>query len=225
MYTNPLNTIEDAYEVIRRYGLERADFGGGTAEGFAAWLFVPGNALADVTVLAMELERYRNDFAEHARIGRNLDERLAGDAANLARALKEHTEARRELAELIRSVKFGEYGALVWPTIAELATTPARGRQAVNESVRPLRPLIAAVLRGLREYEECFDDSRGLHYEPGNDGYLDLMIRMDIERLDVTLSEAPPWAGKEPEASYELCALYSLASTDEVAQSLDPTKS
>ena len=37
MYSNPMNTLADAYEVIRRYGLEYGFLvDGGSAQGFAA---------------------------------------------------------------------------------------------------------------------------------------------------------------------------------------------
>jgi hypothetical protein len=213
MYSNPLNSLEDAYEVIRRYGLDRTDFGGGSAAGFAAWLFVPGRGVADVSLVAEELAKYKEDFARNARMRVNLDEQLASEAADLTGTLEEHAKHRRELSEFIRSVKFGTDGGRVWAAVAELATTPPGGRAAVGESIAEQRPRVLATLAGLLRFESAFHDSLALTYSPGDDGQLDLMLRMDIERFDVTLDQAAPWAGKDPDWAYEMCALLRLAAS------------
>jgi hypothetical protein len=217
MYSNPLNTLEDAYEVVRRYGLDRADYGGGSAAGFAAWLFLPGYGVADVSVIAEELANYQRNFAHLARMGQDLDERLASEAAALNATLEEHAEQRRELSEFIRSVKFKTEGGRVWAAIAELATTPPGGRTALSESIAEMRPHVLATLAGLLRFESAFHDSLSVTYTSGEDGQLDLMLRMDIERFDVTLEQAAPWDGKEEDRSYEMCALLRLAASDFVA--------
>ena len=140
MYSNPLHTIEDAFDVVRRYGLDRAHFGGGSAEGFAAWLFIPGHKVADVNVIAEEVEKYKRDFERHMRAGENLDERLKVDAAELTEALNSHARSRRELAEFIRSVKFSAEGGRLWAAVAELATTPANARPSLGDPMTKLRP-------------------------------------------------------------------------------------
>jgi hypothetical protein len=212
MYSNPMNTLEDAHDVIRRYALDHADFGGGTAEGFAAWLYVPGLSNLDVLTLARQLKNYKKDYAKEARKGKNLDESLLVDAADLSKVLERYTKQRRELAECIRSLKFGAQGGALWETIAELATTPRRARQTLGREDGILLSRIPQVVNTLRTHKWGFDEAEGNHYQPGQDGELDLLIRMDIKRLDVSLFEAPPWAGKEPSMSLELAALFNFVS-------------
>jgi hypothetical protein len=210
IYSNPLDTIEDARDVVRRYGLDRADLCGGTAEGFAAWLFVPGKGIEDVTALASELENYRSEFTRHARNGQSLDELLAIDANKLIDSLNGHADRRRELSDFVRSVKFGPHGSIVWVMISELATTPPPGRQGVLDTQPHLRQRVLESLCSIHGLMRSFSDSTTLSYLPGVDGCLDLLLRMDIERLDVTLSEARPWAGKGPDTCFEICALFRL---------------
>jgi hypothetical protein len=217
MHSYPMRTIEDAFSLVRRYGLDRADFAGGSAEGFAAWLFIPGHELYDVSVIAQEVEKYKWDFVQHEKSGQNLDERLIAEAAERTETLKSHAQSRRELAEFIRSVKFGVDGGHLWAAVAELATTPARARLMPGDSKTKLLPRLNAVIRGLREFEKTFGDSRAIGYTPGCNGQLDLMLRMDIERFDVTLVEAAPWDGKESDWSFEMSALLRLAASDLVA--------
>jgi hypothetical protein len=174
-------------------------------------------------VIAEEFEKYKWDFVHHEKNGQNLDERLAIDAAALTETLNSRTQSRRQLAEFIRSVKFSAGGGHLWAAIAELATTPARARLAQGDSMTKLLPRLDTVFRGLREFEKAFGHSLAIPYTPGCDGQLDLMVRMDIERFDVTLAEAAPWAGKEPDWSYEMSALLRLAASDLVAAETSQT--
>jgi hypothetical protein len=214
MYPSAMRSIEDAYDIIRRYSLDRVDFGGGSAEGFAAWLFVPGQDLSDVRVVAEQLGDYKRELARRARLGENLDEALLGDATSLVATLNDRTQCRRALAEFIRSVKFGPDGGRLWAAIAELATTPDSARQRPNDAGVMPQPRLNAAMRGLREFEHAFGDSLSMHYTPGESGDLDLMVRMDIERFDISLGEAPPWSGKEDDRWIEMCALLRMATRD-----------
>lgn len=163
-----------------------------------------------VEALSQLLKSYREAVALNASKGRRLDQRLLAEASELNQSLQEYATQRAALASCIRTVKFGAQGGAVWDAMAEGATSSRVTRASRAEPSSTLRPLIAATLSDLARHKFGFDESRGLQYEPGVDSDLDLLVRMDIERLDISLREAAPWAGKEPEMRIEICALFEL---------------
>ena len=211
MYSNPMNTLADAYEVIRRYGLEY-DFlvDGGSAEGFAAWMYINGRPLADVSVLALELKNYKADHADHASRGEDLDEVLRGDAADLTRIIEQHMKERLALAECIRSVKFSEGGGHVWDFISNLATNADYVAQQAGGDISFYADRVVQVVDALRQHKFGFDQAEGNHYHPGADRELDALVLVDLLELDQSLFKAPTWAGREPLMSLELTALFNF---------------
>jgi hypothetical protein len=135
---------------------------------------------------------------------------LLAEASELNESLQEYAIQRAALACCIQSVKFGAQGGAVWDAIAERATTSRVVPARRAEQSSTLRPRIAAALSDLARHKYGFDEARGLQYEPGVDLDLDMLVRIDIERLDVSLHKAAPWAGKEPEMRLEIYALFKL---------------
>ncbi len=216
MFPNTLDSIDDAYAIVRHYNLHQADFGGGTAEGLAAFMYVPGQRIWSVWHLAGCLAEYKAAFANDASRGKDLDARLLSEAAELTAFLRAHMDKRRQLAEFVRSVKFGPQGGAVWAAIAELATTPFPAHSTVYRATRAPLERMAAVLGEMQRHTGLLHGAPN-GYEPGTDAILDLMVRLDVERLDIAFEAAKPWAGREEEMAYELEALFRLCGEQGIA--------
>lgn len=210
MFPKSIDTVRDAHDLIRHYQLHLGDFAGGTAEGFAAFLFVPGVKIWSTWNLVGCLNEYKDEVRAHASRGEDFDRRLRDEMQDTLEALHEHDALRARLAQVIRTAKFGCDGGVIWSLVAELATTGPTGRQVMYQSTRASVSAVVAALDDVRTCAPLLQGSPNA-YEPGRDETLDLLIRMDIERLDSLLECAKPWSGREPETSYELEALFKLA--------------
>jgi hypothetical protein len=211
MLTYRINTLEDAYALVARYKLDTIDWGHGTAEGFALMLFLSG-MVEDVGVLAGMVEEYKEACELRASEGLSRNEELARDTEGTCEALQDVAEARGKLAAFVRKTKFGPHGGAVWAAIAKLATTATTDRLELAPESPRLLARIRDVLTGAREFEsDFFNAVHEMEYAPGENEFLDTLVRMDIERLDTTLTQAPAWPGREDQYSFEVNAFLQLA--------------
>ncbi len=104
MLPRTIDTIGDAYEIIRHYNLHMADFAGATAEGFAAYLFVPGTKIWSAWHLAGCLSEYKAEFTSHASRGEDFDFQLKSEMRDLCEAMGAHDELRWRLALIAAAV-------------------------------------------------------------------------------------------------------------------------
>ena len=211
MLTYAMDTLEDAYALIERYRLDTIDWGHGTAEGFALMLFDHGG-VKNVEGLAWMVKKYKEACEEYASKSLTFDQELARDTEGTRDALRYAAEARATLAAFVRQTKFRRLGGAVWAAVAELATTARADRVELAAQSPWLLSRLRDVLTKAREFEsDFFEAVHEMKYVPGEDGFLDALGRMDIERLDTTLTEAPPWPGREDQYSFEVNAFLQLA--------------
>lgn len=150
--------------------------------------------------------------------GESFDVELISNTGGTIEAVNDAAELRRRLSSAIRDIKFGPAGGAAWQVISKLATIPSEDRLNPDDSNFRLMPYVKAALDKLQSFQNEFWDWREWSdYRPGRDELLDSMIRMDIHRLDVTLTEAPPWSGDEPHMSEELAALMHLVADERLA--------
>jgi hypothetical protein len=207
MYTNSLATLVHCQEVVRRYGLEPADFPTGSVEGFTAFLLCRSVELYDVGTLANRLDCYRQELAG------GLDEaELIEEAESLSELLNDHARARREIATHIQLMKSRPGGRRLWACVAELGSAPDAEHGAICARQGIAFQDVQAELAWVKQFDWLIMESvKSLRYAPGNHPTLDGLLRKDIEVFDQTLVQAEPWRGSEPDVALEFCALHRLA--------------
>jgi hypothetical protein len=212
MLSFKIDTLEDAYAVVRHYGLEHADWGAGSARGFADSLFVAGSSSLDVQGVAEAMATYIAEVEASGDISH--DAWFARERQDFVDTLRGAMDARARLVDCIRETKLAPSGGAVWRLLAELATTPLPAARAREPGLEQLLPGLARNLVQLRTFAARYEDSLRLKYIPGESALVDELLCKDIEKFDVTLSEASPWPGREPDWFWELAALLRLATDD-----------
>jgi hypothetical protein len=205
---------------VRHYGLEHADWGAASARGFADSLFVAGSSSLDVQGIAMAMSDYIEQAGQGALNEPTHDAAVARERRELVNGLRRAMDARQRLAECIRETKLASDGGAVWCLVAELATSASPAALIREPEFEWLLPNVARSLSALNQLAAHDMDSLTLNYVPGESVLLDGLLRKDIERFDVTLSEAPAWAGRDPDRFWELAALLQLATNEEFAAAL-----
>lgn len=217
MHSLKIDTLQDAHNVIRRYGLDRFVWSAGSAQGFADRLFLDGHPHLDVAELSRALEAY----VEEANAVDDLDEMLRAERESAEQVIDIHMKARLDLAEQIRKFRCQPGGGECWAAIGAIATSPS----PVEHLTALAKGLPLLSIKGMLDILAStvgrFEDSLGLGYVPGESPVLDELIRVDISRLDETLISLPRWAGREPELIYELGALQRLATDELLLRALD----
>ncbi len=211
-------TPNDARRVIRDYGLDKRvwDGGIGTAEGFANRLFAAGEEMT-TGQLAAAFYTYLEACAERGT--EEVDQEWEREANALQASLCSRAGERRQAADFIRNVKFKSPGGLCWQIVATLATTDDRLPLLAGLHAEA-REELQVVLRGIEALEPFFQSWYALPYRPGRDWFVDDCLRQDIERFDITLETAEPWAGQDEDWFEEASALLRLVRVSEVHNEL-----
>jgi hypothetical protein len=217
-------TPEDARQVIRDYAFDRYDYVGGigTAEGFANRLFAPGVEMTR-TELAAAFCDYLTDCCERGTD--EVDREWRQRADEMQATLHRRACKRQEAADFIRHVKFtAPGGSKCWDAVAALATTADRGSLLSSEAFDDYRieelEALLSVLLGLETLEPLFPSWYALPYRPGQNGFVDDCLRLDIARFDITLETADPSTGQDEDWFDEASALLRLAKDVEVRKEL-----
>lgn len=212
MLTYPMTTLGHAHALIKRYRLDLIDWEHGSANGFALFLFGNSYTVQDVEALAYFTNQYREACRSRAEEGQSFDQELEAEHGSTVEFVDASAQRRARLCAFVRDAKAMPRGALVWAAIAELATTAPSDRVMRSAEYHALLPAITSRLMELRDFAREFDDARDTTpVVPGADPLVDAMLRMDIERIDEILVEAPPWGAHEPEWSLEIGVLLALA--------------
>lgn len=206
MRTFSINTVEDAQDLIRFYDLDRFDWGVGSAQGFADHLFVAGREHMDLERVCAEIESYleeANGDTAHTRI-------RSADATYLQQCIADYMDQRRELATMIRKVKWTACHGSVWELISRLATHASPADLLAAQQVTGLLPSVRDVLQQLAIQIEPFEGCRIDSYLPGASEILDGLVQKGIQKFDEVLTSLPAWPGREPERSLEITALHRI---------------
>ena len=209
-----IETPEDAQAVVRHYGFDFKGCGNLTEQGLADHVFMCGVTQMDAAGFAMTVDSYLHEAGICTLIKEDLDARLAADRERFLFLLEDAADARASLAEFVRALRAEPEGAAAWTAVAELATLPNPEECTQDRSIRRQLPRILRILECLKEFEYHFRESLSLDYAAGEQGLVDLLLRTDIERLDVTLSEVPR-RGREANVFLELAALLRLLANTE----------
>lgn len=192
MPTHQINTVDDALRLSRRYRLdERLQTHGADGEGFASWLYHATRQLG-TEELSTYLDRYR---AEREQSGDTcgFDRRVAYEADFAMRGYRDYESRAWSLRRLILETKATHAGRGTWQLVADLATSPERV-EVVHECTAARLVDLLNLLNALGELRLSWELGR---YAPGHDKTTDELIRIDIGRLDETLSTESRWKDEE----------------------------
>jgi hypothetical protein len=189
MATHSIHTVEDAWRVLHRYGLENwlhLD----SLESFACWLYQRTRQVS-----TEDVARYLREYIA-AREGANAE---AFDAANRRNAedamhgYRCYEKSVSDLMWLVRMLRTRQSGRRAWSAVAELAVV--RDRAAVIHTLpSDVLPEVQRLLIALGELRLSFGPIR---YVAGADEVTDAFMYADIERLDETLADDALWRDEE----------------------------
>lgn len=218
MPTHQINTIDDAWRVVHRYGLQDwLDSHADNPESFACWLYQRTRQVSTDEV-ATYLRKYRNERIAAGPHIADFDAANVRNAEDAMSGYRHYEKGVSDLMWLVRSARTRQLGRDTWSTVAALAVV--RDKASVINS-QPHEVLVEArrVLQALAQLRLSVCPIR---YVPGADEVTDGFMFADLERLDETLSDDALWRDEEELIlPTEVSALARLAEDKSVLATLE----
>ena len=218
MPTHSINTIDDAWRVVRRYGLH--DWLGSHAdnlESLACWLYQRTRRVSTEEVVGY-LRAYMDARTAAGPHSADFDAANVRDAEDAMSGYRHYEKGISDLMWLVRSERTRQLGRDAWSTVAALAVV--RDKASVIDSQS--REVLVEVRRVLQALAQLRLSVCPIRYVPGADEVTDTFMFADLERLDETLSDDALWRDEENLIRpTEISALARLAEDKSVLATLE----
>jgi hypothetical protein len=193
MPTHRINTIDDAWRVVHRYGLHdwlglHAD----NLESLACWLYRRTRRVSTEEV-ASYLRAYMDERTAAGPHGADFDAANVRNAENEMNGYRGYERRASDLMWLVRGERTRKLGRDTWSTVAALAVVMDKA-SVINR--RPPEVLVE-VRRVLQALVQLRLSVCPIRYVPGADEVTDAFMFADLERLDETLSVDALWRDEE----------------------------
>jgi len=193
MPTHNINTVDDAWRVMHRYGLQEIlESEQHNPESFACWLYQRARKISTEEVTRY-LRQYRDDHIASGHDGADFEARNVIDAEDAMSGYRHYEKLVSDLMWLVRRERTRRLGRQSWSTVAALAV--ARDKASVINNLQ--HEVLVEVRHILQALAQMRLEVHPIRYIAGIDSLTDSFMFADLERLDETLSVDSLWRDEE----------------------------